>query len=249
MASDYKSPQYRRTREESQLPVQVKGRESEDHEWEESTQLIDVAPFGARLRISRPTEPGRLLHLTMSMPRRLRCYDHDEGQYRIWSLVRHCTALPSAADEIPPFEIGVAFIGRECPASHLTDPAQRYDIMAGQTEVDLWRVSTLPGADDPLPAAGSRRREARHPIVDDVVIEVYDAEGRVYQRERTRTENISRRGMAVRTNLSIVRGRYVRVRSAHYRIAVIAAVRRLRPAEDGAGRLHLEFVDQQWPPL
>ena len=79
--------------------------------------------------------------------------------------------------------------------------------------------------------------------------EVYDAEGRVYQTEQAETENISVRGMAVVTNLNLVCGRYVRLRSSDYNIAVIAAVRRLRRGADGQKHLHLEFIDQQWPQL
>jgi hypothetical protein len=239
MAPDYKFPR-RHQREELRLPVRVECRESEDHQWQELTHLLDVAPFGARLRIARPTEPGRLLHLTLPMPRRLRCYDHEQEQYRVWSLVRHCKPLPSPDDQLPHFEIGVAFIGKDCPATHETDPGQRYEIAAGLTETDLWR---------PAAASSNQRSETRHGIADDVVIEIYDASGRVFNSETTRTENISRHGMAVFTNLNIVRGRYIRVRSAHYRIAVIAAVRRLASVGDGRKRLHLEFVDQQWPPL
>ena len=239
MAPDYKFPR-RHQREELRLPVRVECRESEDHEWDELTLLLDVAPFGARLRITRPTEPGRLLHLTLPMPPRLRCYDHEQEQYRVWSLVRHCKPLPSTDDQLPHFEIGVAFIGKDCPATHETDPGQRYEIAAGLTEADLWR---------PAPASSNQRRETRHDIADDVVIEIYGPDGHVYESETTRTENISRHGMAVLTNLNIVRGRYIRVRSAQYRIAVIAAVRRLGSFGDGRKRLHLEFVDQQWPPL
>jgi len=43
--------------------------------------------------------------------------------------------------------------------------------------------------------------------------------------------------------------RYLRLRSPHYNIAVIAGVRRLRRGADGKKHLHLEFVDQQWPQL
>jgi hypothetical protein len=246
MASDYKAPR-RHQREELPLPVRVECRESEDHEWEELTHLLDVAPFGARLRITHPTEPGRLLHLTLPMPRRLRCYDHEQEQYRVWSVVRHCRPLPSTDDELPHFEIGVAFIGKDCPATHETDPAKRYEIAAGLTKTDLWRTAEASSPDDS--ASSNRRSETRHDVAHDVVIEIYDPDGRVSKRETTKTENISRHGMAVFTNLNIVRGRYIRVRSAQYRIAVIAAVRRLAPVGDGRKRLHLEFVDQQWPPL
>lgn len=248
MPSDYKSRRAAK-REEARLPVRVKCHESETGEWEQSTNLLNVSPFGALLQISRPTEPGRLLHLTLPMPRRLRCYDHDEEHYRIWSLVRHIKTLAAEEDQLPHFEIGVAFIGKNCPTRHAADPAERYDIASATTETGLWSLLEKPGPDDPPISSGDRRSEARHNIADDVVIEIYDAAGRVYASEATKTENISRHGMAIVTKLNIVRGRYVRVRSAQYEIAVIAAVRRLGDVGDGRKRLHLEFVDQQWPAL
>jgi hypothetical protein len=45
----------------------------------------------------------------------------------------------------------------------------------------------------------------------------------------------------------VTRGRYVRVTSAQYKISVIAAVRARRTGDNGIPRLHLEFVDKQWP--
>ncbi|MFN2453279.1 MAG: hypothetical protein ABR577_03565, partial [Pyrinomonadaceae bacterium] len=54
-----------RERLELSLPVRVQCRESEDYEWVEMTRLLDVTPFGARFSIARPTEPGRLLYLTL----------------------------------------------------------------------------------------------------------------------------------------------------------------------------------------
>ena len=76
-----------RERLELSLPVRVFGRESADMDWVETTRLIDVTPFGARFPLTHPTEPGRLLHLTLPMPRQLRCFDHVEDQYRVWALV------------------------------------------------------------------------------------------------------------------------------------------------------------------
>jgi hypothetical protein len=249
MESGYQSHR-RPKREASSLPVRVECHESEDYRWEDVTQLLDVSPFGSRLQIKHPTEPGRLLHLTVPMPRRLRCFDHEEEQYRIWSLVRHVKAMPAADEELPHFQIGVAFIGKDRPPTHEIDPAQRYGIAPGLTGSDFWSLRRGPDSDSPRLDSRDRRTEERYDIADYVILEVYDAEGRVFERDEAQTENISRHGMAVITNLDIVRGRYIRVRSAQYKIAIIAAVRRLVPVGDkNKNRLHLEFVDQQWPPL
>lgn len=231
------------------LPVRVECRESQDYEWDEMSQLLDVTPFGARFTISRPTEPGRLLHLSLPMPRELRSFDHDEELYRVWALVRHVKPLPSAGHRLPRFDVGVALVGKEPPATFETDPAKRYEVASPPAASDFYSVREHPEPDTAGVPPGDRRAESRQKIALDIVIEVYDAEGQVFARETTKTENISQRGMAVTTALNIVRGRYVRVRSPYYQIAVIAAVRRLRRGADGAKRLHLEFVDQQWPLL
>ena len=235
-----------RERLELSLPVRIFGRETEGHDWVEKSRLIDVTPFGARFAISRPTERGRLLHLTMPMPRQLRCFDHVEDQYRVWALVRNIKVLEAADGKALRYEIGVAFIGKRAPESFDLDPATRYEVAKSVTETGLWQIFELEQAtrhapvDDPRP-------ETRHHIPVEVIVEALDENGQVSESETTVTENISRRGAAVFTTLNVARGRFVRVTSAQYQISVIAAVRARRTGENGIPRLHLEFVDKQWP--
>jgi hypothetical protein len=242
--------QQRRLRErlEIPLPVRVHCRESADHGWVEKTKVIDITPFGARLSIGRPTETGRLLHLTMPLPRQLRSYDYDDEQYNVWALVRHATPLSRELIYLPRFEVGVAFIGKNPPLSFEADPSQRFDIISAPVGENLWDMRERPDREPGYAGVGERRIETRRAMAFNVVIEVYDTEGNVQSREFTFTENISRRGMSAVTDLNIARGRYVRVRSANFGVAVIAAVRRTRLGADGRKRLHLEFVDQPWPP-
>jgi hypothetical protein len=236
-----------RERLELSLPVRVYGRDSEDHDWAEKSRLIDVTPFGARFTLSRPTEPGRLLHLTMPMPRQLRCFDHVEDQYRIWTLVRNIKMLAASGDQPLRYEVGVAFIGKRPPESYAQDPTTRYEVAASVTESGLWVISEQPARTTENASPNDPRPETRHQMPIEVIIEVLDESGNVASTERTVTENISRRGAAVFTTLDLVRGRFVRVTSAQYQISVIAAVRARRLGSDGVPRLHLEFVDRQWP--
>ena len=234
-----------RERLELSLPVRVQGRESEDYEWVELTRLIDVTPFGARFSIARPTEPGRLLHMTLPMPRQLRCFDHVEQQYRVWALVRNVKGVPSASGaQLPRFEVGVAFIGKRPPASFEIDPTRRYDVAASPAESGMW---SLCEQTERLSMPGQARPETRHNIPMEVIVEAFDEKGAVAASESTVTENISRRGAAVFTTLDVARGRFVRLISKQYGIAVVAAVRARRTGADGIARLHLEFVDKQWP--
>src|SRR5712691_11955370 len=112
------------------LPVRVHGRDSVDDEWTEMSRLVDVTPFGARLTLKRPTERGRLVHLTLAMPRQLRCFDHIEDQYRVWSLVCNVKLLEPGAGAL--VEIGVAFVGKHPPRSFESDPSRRYEIASSK---------------------------------------------------------------------------------------------------------------------
>lgn len=232
----------RRRRIELALPVRVLGRESEDYEWVEMSRLIDVTPFGARLRLKRPTETGRLLHLTLPMPRQLRCFDHIEDQYRIWTLVRNIRLLDPTKEKGAVVEIGVAFVGKHPPRSFETDPTQRYEIAQSSIEAGLWAVKER--SDEPLP---ERPRETRHNIPIEVLIEVFAKDGSFSESEKTVTENISQHGAAVFTSLKLTAGRFVRVSSEQYQASLFGVVRNSSMGANGIARLHLEFLGSGWP--
>ncbi len=237
-----------RERLELSLPARVQCRESEDYEWVELTRLLDVTPFGARFSIARPTEGGRLLHLTLPMPRQLRCFDHVEQQYRVWALVRNVKPLAQTdKDKMPRFEIGVAFIGKHPPASFHTDPTKRYEVATSATQSGMWDVREPQDASKTYQRTDAPRPETRHAMAIDVTVEVFDEKGAITTSEITVTENISRRGAAVFTTLEVARGRFVRLTSSRYQISVVAVVRARRLGPDNIPRLHLEFVDRQWP--
>lgn len=228
------------------LPVRVQCRESVDYEWVEMSRLMDVTPFGARFALKRPTERGRLLHLTLPMPRQLRCFDHVEDQYRVWALVRHVRINAQAGEGgrgLPAsYEIGAAFTGKHPPASYAREPSTLYDVEPLSQGNDLWQLREMEkGKSVP------RSTETRLQMAVNFRLEVLDAEGRVVVGEETVTENISRRGAAVWTSLKVARGRFVRVSSAETGMSLVAVVRGSRAGPDGIPRLHMEFVDKQWP--
>ena len=177
------------------LPVRVHCRESAAHEWTEMSRLVDVTPFGARFPLTRPTERGRLLHLTLPMPRQLRCFDHIEDQYRVWALVCRLSVRPEFAGEAR-YEVGVAFTGKHPPASYMRDPSTLYEADSISAEDNLWRLKEVERK-----TASQRSEQTRLQMAVNVRLEVFDAEGRVTASEQTVTENISRRGAAVWTTL------------------------------------------------
>jgi len=227
------------------LPVRVQCRESAEHEWVEMSRLIDVTPFGARFVLTHPTERGRLLHLTLPMPRQLRCFDHVEDQYRVWALVRNVTPRSESGAEGAPirFEVGVAFTGKMPPASYIADPSTLYDVDSVSAENSLWAVREIenPGK------SGVRSEKTRLQMAVSVRVEAFDEEGRVSASEETVTENISRHGAAIWTTLKVERGRFVRLTNTETGLSIIAAVRAARTGPDGIPRLHLEFMDKEWP--
>ena len=229
-----------------ELPVRVQGRESAEREWVELTRLLDVTPFGAAFTLARPTEPGRLLFLTLPMPRQLRCFDHVEQQYRVWALVRrvkpHTPPKGARETSAPRFEVGVAFVGKRPPAGFDTNPTVRYEIKSA-TESGLWEVREQTTG----PTAYSRSEQTRLTMPLPVTVEELGEDGGVVAREETVTENISRRGAAILTTLDTTRGRFVRLTNSQTQLSVLAVVRARRTGMDGVTRLHLEFIDQQWP--
>jgi hypothetical protein len=220
------------------LPVRVRGRDTPSFEWNEVTRLINVTPFGAGFTLRHPTEKGRLLHMTIPMPRQLRVFDHVEDQYRIWAVVRYIKT--SIVENKTVFEVGVAFIGKRPPASYEQEPWRRYDITNSTFQATK-------SADEILIPFADQRAYTRHNIAVDMRIEIVDDSGNVIEQEQTVTENISAKGATLFTMLEVPLGRFVRLTSEQYRISVHAAIRSRSKGADGVPRIHVEFIDKEWP--
>ena len=230
------------------LPVRVQGREKVDLEWTEMSRLVDVTPFGARLRLKRPTEPGRLLLLIVAMPRQLRCFDHIEEQYRVWSLVRNIRLLDPEKEKGALLEIGVAFVGKRPPKSFESNPARRFEISKSGEATGLWTVREESEGVLTEVGVADNRKETRHSMPCEITLEPFDHEtGGFAGTENTVTENIGVHGAAVFTTLNLTAGQFVRLRSQQYGATVLAVVRERRVAADGIPRLHLEFIAGEWP--
>jgi hypothetical protein len=228
------------------LPARIYGREGGNREWTEMTRLVDVTPFGARFRLTRPIDIGRLLRLTLAMPRQLRVFDHVEDQYRIWAIVRNVRLLDPAKEKGALVEIGVAFIGKRPPKSYDEDPRRRYE--TAQTNLEAALSSAGEDSIPPLVemSIDDKRKETRQPIPFEIQIEVFE-ENKLVKSERTVTENISRSGATVFTALDVAAGTFIKMSSEIHNATVLAVVRGSRQGSDGITRLHLEFVGSEWP--
>jgi hypothetical protein len=232
-----------RERLELKLPVRVRCRETKDLEWTEITRLIDVTPFGAGFTLKHPIEKGRLLHMTIPMPRQLRVFDHVEDQYKVWALVRYVKPTDPASGGAVIFEVGVAFIGKRAPRTYEENPSKRYEIGNANPDqlntIEEWSPEELSSSD--------QRTHTRHNIPVDLLIETFNEKGEVEKSEATVTENISPKGAAIYTTLALPVGRFVRLSSAQYKLAVYAAVRGQSMGPAGVSRIHVEFIDREWP--
>ena len=228
------------------LPARVYGRESGNREWTEMTRLVDVTPFGARFTLMRPFDIGRLLQLTLAMPRSLRLFDHVEDQYRVWSIVRNARLLEQKKPKDSLLEVGVAFIGKRPPKSYEENPARRYEIAQTKLETQLWAAQEDSVEQLAEIKVDEKRRESRQLIPVGVLIEVYEAD-KIVTTEQSVTENISRKGAAIFTSLDLEPGTFVKMSNERYNACALGVVRRRRAGADGITRLHLEFIGSEWP--
>lgn len=227
------------------LPIRVESQVSESVSWNEVTRLNDLSAFGAGFNLRHPVKRGRLIQMTIPMPRKLRSFDFTESQYKVWGLVRSCIAktnAPTAENNA----VGVAFIGKNPPKSYYDDPAKMFEI-SHREEGSLWRVVEAASEPDESHLPKELRRHSRFPIPANIIIEITDEEGNVISSESTVTENISLSGASVFTSLAVEVGSFLRVKSEQYNVTIISVVRGKRLGQDNIPRVHIEFVDRLFP--
>ncbi len=134
---------------ESSLWVDVHGRDALDASWIQRGCLVDASRSGARLMLAHEVEPCQLLHLAMPIPAEMRCYDEDKEIYEIWALVRSVSPLTEGDSEVQAYEVGVAFIGKNAPASYRMNSAARYEPLPAPGRNGLWAIRQRPRIKDP----------------------------------------------------------------------------------------------------
>ncbi|MDM7924310.1 MAG: PilZ domain-containing protein [Pyrinomonadaceae bacterium] len=227
------------------LPTRVEVKIDAKFSWNEVTRLEDVSAFGAGFVLKRPVKRGRLIVINLPMPRQLRCYDYLEPQYRIWGLVRRCVPLGVTPAERT-YAVGVAFVGKNPPASFLQNPSKLYDLST-RDDGGLWQLVEVGEHIDESELPISLRRHTRFAIPESLLLEILDENGDVAASEVTVTENLSLGGAAVFTSFNAEVGSFLRVKSERHQISIISIVRGKRIGTDGIVRLHLEFIDHLFP--
>lgn len=229
-----------------QLPVKIEVRVDQNLTWEEITRIRDVSTYGAGFILSRPVKRGRLVFVTIPMPRKLRTYDFAEPQYMIWGIVRRCIKITQPRLSEDKYSIGIGFIGKNVPESYLADPSTVYDIVS-RGRNDLWNITESNLSQDDSDLLEESRRHSRYQIPTEVTVEILDGDGDPIASEQTTTENLSLSGAAIYTTFTPSVGDFLRLHCKQYNLSIISIVRGIRVGDDNIQRLHIEFIDRFFP--
>jgi hypothetical protein len=243
-------PTTTKTNERPALSVVVRWREGEGAERVETTTLHGATPRSATLTLEGQPELGQLLCLLLpTAARRASGGEESENLNRLWALVWAVSraAAVERGEKSRPVRnhVSVVFLGGEAPARHDEQSAGLYAYLA--EEDGRFRLQQGAEGADAEPPDSSHRRDSRLLLPIEVTVELLNEDGSASAREQTVTENISRRGACVWTMFGVGQGSFVRLTCERQNVSLISVVRARRTGDDGIGRLHLEFVDGQWP--
>jgi hypothetical protein len=220
------------------LTAVVKGKDEKFTSWSESSEVTSLSSSGAGLFIPVPCPVGRLVSLMLPMPADLRRYDLDKRLYRVWGLVQYChEAVTGPAG----YHVGVALIGKDAPDSYAKDPMQSYRI-CGMRKSGLWKI-------EELDTSFKQRVSARYWNTIEGTIVILDDTLRSKAQENVVTENISESGAAVFSELRVAVGDRIKFQTNSPSFSSLSVVRDRRIGADDRMRIHLEFVENQFPIL
>ena len=219
------------------LSALVQVREGNHRSWGETTELINFSRSSAGFYLKRKCEVGRLVSVMLAMPKHLRCYDFENELYRVWGLVQHCSQVSGGED--PTFHVGVAFTGKSAPPSYHENPLQSYRV-TGISEDGMWRISEAK-KDFVV------RRHPRFHVSLDVLLSAQDERRNHLKDESARVENISISGASVFSTLKVEIGDSVNFDCVQHNFSALAIVRNRQTSEKDPPKLHLEFVNADFP--
>jgi hypothetical protein len=219
------------------LPTTVTYRTVERFVTREMTFSFDVSPVGAGFILRSKLDVGQIIGIALPLPPAMRFIDSHSENYDIWAVVRHCNR--TTAEQIPVNHIGVAFIGPYPPAGYSREPHRLFDLNGFGAD-GFWSVKENG-------KTVNRRRQERYSIPLGVSVAIVDQAGGITALERTVVENVSLGGATVFTSLPLNSGDLVKIQSEQYNVSLTAEVRNVRTGSDGLPRVHLRFIDGEFP--
>lgn len=233
-------------------PVLAEWRDAKGVRRVESARPFDVTQQGASFMLKRPPDVGQLMHLTLpaAVYGQRRGAGGDPGCLAlVWAVSESLGEEENAGGVPQHHSVSVLFVGQASSSVFVAaeGAAYAYAIDDG----GMFRLQPR-GAAEPATAAAhalrtDKRTETRLNMPVEVTIEAFDRDGKVLGRERTVTENVSRKGALVPTTLFVPPDSVVRLTNAERRISVNAIVRARRVGQNGVARLHLHIPDGEWP--
>lgn len=220
-----------------QLQSIVQVKESAESSWKEITSVSTVSKNGAGFYLSRPCAVGRLVTIVIPMPQELRAYDHFEKLYPVLGLVQYCNE--GLVNNVKCYHVGVAFIGKQVPASFKENPLQNYRI-TGMSQTGLWSITEM----------DSEFKTRRHPrfwVEIDVSITILHNERKEIYRDQAVTQNIGKSGASVKSSLDANVNDKVKFAYKELDFYTVAVVRARKEIEGQTPTLHLEFLDNEFP--
>ncbi|PYS89078.1 MAG: hypothetical protein DMF62_08255 [Acidobacteria bacterium] len=215
----------------------VSGVSADGEDWKEDAEVLNYASNGFGFYLDRECGVGNLVSITMQMPPHLRCYDHDEEFYRVWGIIQNCSAISGDGSHL--YQIAAAFIGREPPDSYGEDPLQNYRI-CGVTGEGLWKVTESN-------SKFVQRQELRYWHKVELYLVLVGEKRGTLGGERILTENVSKTGAALITNLQLNVTDRIKLISEEFDFSSHATVCNVESLDDGKMRAHLKFIDGQFP--
>jgi PilZ domain len=213
----------------------------------EMTRLLDADLQGAAFALSRQLELGQMLKLTLPAVFENLRLTPDEKQSETWALVWAVTparAVRAGAEGRTRHVTRVIFFGMDVPRSFTENSGEPCLYEAdGEGRFRLRREATT----GEQSSQANRRRESRLHLPYEVTVEVLGEDGEVTATELAITENVSRSGALVRTTLALRPDTRVRLSCARVDFTVSSIVRASHTGPDQIRRMHLEFLDGQWP--
>lgn len=233
-------------------PVLAEWRDAKGVRRVESTRPFDVSQQGATFMLKRPPDVGQLMHLTLPAA--------VFGQRRVPGAEPGCLALVWAVSDVlgedenangAPLlhSVSVLFVGQASSSVFVAAEGAAYAYAIDDGGMLRLQPSA---ASDPTSAAAyalrtDKRMESRIDMPVEVMLEAFDRDGNILGRERTVTENVSRKGALVPTTLLVAPESRVRITNAEHSISVNAIVRARRVGQNGVARLHLHIPEGEWP--
>lgn len=244
-----RSERRREARLNLNLPVHVKGFESDGSAWETDSTTQDASMSGVCFSIPRPVMTGQCLWLALPLPNDLRRYDIQGPSYPVYSLVRDVEPRDGV------WRVGVLFFGIEPPPGFDKTPGARYlfrsDLGQQQPSAPAPAPAPPPRPHNPEPLAPvdpqGRRQHERFEIFVNFALQQDDEWGTVLGEELTVAENVSRGGVRLRTSVRFAKGDVIFIREMGGPFLARAEVKNSYVGDDHVRRLNLAFLDGRAP--